>query len=60
MSCTEDDDLEDIDNGGVANDSTGVANDSTDVDVVTSSFMTLGQDTILIGFGCLRILRNRG
>ena len=35
MSCTEDDDLEDIDNGGVANDSTGVANDSTDVDVVT-------------------------
>ena len=33
MSCTEDDDLEDIDNGGVANDSTGVANDSTDVDV---------------------------
>ena len=53
MSCTEDDDLEDIDNGGVANDSTGVANDSTDVDVVTSSFMTLGQDTILLGLGAL-------
>ena len=53
MSCTEDDDLEDIDNGGVANDSTGVANDSTDVEVVTSSFMTLGQDTILLGLGAL-------
>ena len=53
MSCTEDDDLEDIDNGGVANDSTGVANDSTDVDVVTSSFMTLGQDTIILGLGAL-------
>jgi len=53
MSCTEDDDLEDIDNGGVANDSTGVANDSTDVGVVTSSFMTLGQDTILLGLGAL-------
>ena len=53
VSCTEDDDLEDIDNGGVANDSTGVANDSTDVEVVTSSFMTLGQDTILLGLGAL-------
>ena len=37
----------------VVNDSTGVANDSTDVDVVTSSFMTLGQDTILLGLGAL-------
>ena len=53
MSCTEDDDLEDIDNGGVVNDSTDVANDSTDVDLVTSSFMTLGQDTILLGLGAL-------
>ena len=61
MSCTEDDDLEDIENGdNVSNDSTGVANDSTDVDVVKlSSFMTLGEDTILIGLGCLRILWNR-
>ena len=53
VSCTEDDDLEDIDNGGVVNDSTDVANDSTDVDLVTSSFMTLGQDTILLGLGAL-------
>ena len=53
MSCTEDDDLEDIDNGGVVNDSTGVANDSTDVDLGTSSFMTFGQDTILLGLGAL-------
>ena len=42
-----------IDNGDIVNDSTGVANDSTDVDVVTSSFMTLGQDTILLGLGAL-------
>lgn len=53
MSCTEDDDIEDLDNGDIVNDSTGVANDSTDVDVVTSSFMTLGQDTILLGLGAL-------
>ena len=53
MSCTEDDDLEDIDNGGLVNDSTGVANDSTDVDLVIPSFMTFGQDTILLGLGAL-------
>ena len=55
MSCTEEDDLEDIDNGeNVANDSTGVANDSTDVDVLKlSSFITLGQDTIPLGLGAL-------
>ena len=51
MSCTEDDGL---DNGDtLVNDSTGVVNDSTDVTLVTQSFMTLGQDTILLGLGAL-------
>jgi len=51
MSCTEDDGL---DNGDtLVNDNTGVANDSTDVILVTQSFMTFGQDTILMGLGAL-------
>ena len=55
MSCTEDDGL---DNGDtLVNDNTGVANDSTDVILVTQSFMTLGQDTILMGL--LRDYRGR-
>ncbi|MBT5506701.1 MAG: hypothetical protein HOK17_06140 [Flammeovirgaceae bacterium] len=54
MSCTEDDDLEDIENGDkVSNDSTDVSNDSTNIVPETLSFIILGEDTILLGLGAL-------
>jgi len=54
MSCTEEDDLEDIENGdNVSNDSTDVSNDSTNIVPETLSFIILGEDTIPLGLGAL-------
>ncbi|MAJ50408.1 MAG: hypothetical protein CMB82_02185 [Flammeovirgaceae bacterium] len=47
MSCTEDDDIDDIDNGGT------IASDSTDVTLEAPGFVILGQDTFPLGLGVL-------